>query len=99
MQKAFYEFFAGIGLVHLGLKSGGWECLWANDIDEAKQEIYEFNFKNTEFSLKDIWKVRSSELPGQGFLATASFPCTDLSVAGAQKRIKRRTIRDVLCFR
>jgi DNA (cytosine-5)-methyltransferase 1 len=88
MQKTFYEFFAGIGLVHLGLKPGGWECLWANDIDEAKREIYELNFENITFSLKDIWKVRSLELPGQAFLATASFPCTDLSVAGARKGLK-----------
>jgi DNA (cytosine-5)-methyltransferase 1 len=88
MKKSFYEFFAGIGLVHLGLKPGGWECLWANDIDEAKKEIYELNFPNQYFSLKDIWKVRSSELPGNAFLATASFPCTDLSVAGARKGLE-----------
>lgn len=88
MQKAFYEFFAGIGLVHLGLKDGGWNCLWANDIDRAKREIYDLNFRNTNFSLNDIWKVRSSDLPGQAFLATASFPCTDLSVAGARKGLK-----------
>jgi len=88
MKKAFYEFFAGIGLVHLGLKPGGWECLWANDIDAAKKEIYELNFPNQYFSLKDIWKVRSSELPGNAFLATASFPCTDLSVAGARKGLQ-----------
>jgi len=88
MKKAFYEFFAGIGLVHLGLKSGKWQCLWANDIDEAKQEIYELNFKDTTFSLKDIWEVRPSELPHGGFLATASFPCTDLSVAGARKGLE-----------
>ncbi len=88
MKKSFYEFFAGIGLVHLGLRPGGWACLWANDIDEAKNEIYELNFPNQSFSLKDIWKVRSSELPGNAFLATASFPCTDLSVAGARKGLQ-----------
>ncbi len=88
MKKAFYEFFAGIGLVHLGLKPGGWECLWANDIDLAKKEIYELNFPNKSFSLKDIWKIRSTELPGNAFLATASFPCTDLSVAGARQGLK-----------
>jgi DNA (cytosine-5)-methyltransferase 1 len=88
MKKVFYEFFAGIGLVHLGLKPGGWECLWANDIDKAKKEIYELNFPNQTFSLKDIWKVRYSELPEQAFLATASFPCTDLSVAGARKGLR-----------
>ncbi len=55
---------------------------------EQKREIYQLNFGNQNFSLKDIWEVRSSELPGQAFLATASFPCTDLSVAGARRGLK-----------
>ena len=33
--KAFAEFFAGIGLVHEGLKPGGRACSYANDIDNA----------------------------------------------------------------
>ncbi|QOJ13107.1 MAG: DNA cytosine methyltransferase [Chthonomonadaceae bacterium] len=27
----FAEFFAGIGLVRLGLERSGWKCLFAND--------------------------------------------------------------------
>ena len=28
------EYFAGIGLMRLGLDQGGWETVFANDIDE-----------------------------------------------------------------
>ena len=35
----YYEFFAGAGLTRLGL-APAWECLWANDIDPKKAEVY-----------------------------------------------------------
>jgi hypothetical protein len=38
--KTFHEFFAGMGLVREGLASGGWECVYANDIDRQKAELY-----------------------------------------------------------
>ena len=28
------EFFAGIGLMRMGLEEAGWQVVWANDIDE-----------------------------------------------------------------
>lgn len=42
--KTFCEFFAGIGLVRDGLAASGWSCLYANDIDAKKQELYEGRF-------------------------------------------------------
>ncbi len=84
-QKNFCEFFAGIGLVRDGLNSSGWECVYANDIDEKKLEMYKARFENSnDFHLGDIWNTDEvlSKIKNEPFLATASFPCTDLSLAG-----------------
>jgi DNA (cytosine-5)-methyltransferase 1 len=80
-RPAFYDFFAGIGMVRLGLEPE-WRCLWANDIDPRKAEAYVANFGPGEFRLGDIAEVRGSDLPGRAELAWASFPCQDLSLAG-----------------
>lgn len=77
----FAEFFAGIGLVRLGLERAGWECVYANDISESKQRIYEANFGSGDFDLRDIADLSGADIPDVD-LATASFPCTDLSLAG-----------------
>lgn len=80
----FAEFFAGVGLVREGLAVDGWSCAWANDIAADKQATYLANFGEDDFVLGDIWKVaqRPEQIPNDIFLYTASFPCTDLSVAG-----------------
>lgn len=81
----FAEFFAGIGLVRMGLEKSGWKCEFANDIDPAKLQMYSQMFPNWEdhFVLGDVRNVNFRELP-QVDLATASFPCTDLSLAGGR---------------
>ena len=38
-SKLFAEFFAGIGLMRLGLEKAGWEIAFANDIDTTKEDI------------------------------------------------------------
>lgn len=81
----FCEFFAGVGLVREGLRSTGWQCVWANDICNSKRETYVKNFGDQDFILEDIWEISRSPdkfLPRNAFLYTASFPCTDLSLAG-----------------
>lgn len=75
------EFFAGIGLVRAGLESQGLAVVWANDVDPTKQRLYAANFGDDEFVLKDVRRVSGHELPRVD-VATASFPCTDLSLAG-----------------
>ena len=82
----FAEFFAGVGLVREGLSTDSWSCVWANDISEAKQKTYVDNYGNDHFVLADIWDIARdpSSVPSDTFLYTASFPCTDLSVAGAR---------------
>ncbi|MFC7526139.1 DNA cytosine methyltransferase [Parapedobacter sp. GCM10030251] len=83
IDKTVIEFFAGIGLMRMGLEKGGWKVECANDIDPVKKRLYVSHFKNNsrEFILDDIHRLSSNDLPSSS-LATASFPCTDLSLAG-----------------
>lgn len=83
-MKNFVEFFAGVGLVREGLEQDEWQCLFANDLSQDKQETYVENFGDSDFHLDDIWNIANNveQIPNNAFLYTASFPCTDLSVAG-----------------
>lgn len=83
LTMKFAEFFAGIGLMRMGLERSGWQCAFANDIDPKKFEMYAQMFPNASdhFVLDDIRNLQVSRLP-EVTLATASFPCTDLSLAG-----------------
>ena len=85
-EKTFAEFFAGIGLVRLGLEAAGWKAKFANDIDEKKFEMYWDNFQDAgeTYLPGDIHDLTSKDVPSVT-LATASFPCTDLSLAGYRK--------------
>lgn len=84
-QRSFVEFFAGIGLVRAGLERQCWSLSLANDIDPRKYEMYKRHFVDAEkhFVLADIHNLNASTLPTVT-LATASFPCKDLSIAGAR---------------
>jgi DNA (cytosine-5)-methyltransferase 1 len=78
------EFFAGIGLMRIGLENAGWRIAFANDIDHDKWQMYRDHFGDTgKFIVEDIHKLNSSQIPTVS-LATASFPCNDLSLAGAR---------------
>ena len=83
--KVFAEFFAGIGLMRMGLERTGWTAAYANDIDPDKKEMYEAHFGNAggAFHLGDIHHINPISIP-HVTLATASFPCNDLSLAGSR---------------
>lgn len=83
-RLGFYDFFAGVGLAGLGL-GDAWQCLWANDFDPGKGEIYDKNFGPGLILIEDVSEVRARKLPGSPDLAWASFPCQDLSLAGWQR--------------
>lgn len=80
-SHTFYEFFAGAGLVRLGLPPP-WRCVWANDYDPRKAEVYRANFGHDDLHLGDVARVSAADLPSSAALAWASFPCQDLSLAG-----------------
>lgn len=81
-MSRFYEFFCGGGMARAGLGIG-WECLFANDIDEKKAASYAANWSGQALEVCDVADVRSVDLPGTADLAWASFPCQDLSLAGS----------------
>lgn len=78
----FYEFFAGGGMARAGLGES-WQCAFANDFDPKKAASYAANWGGAELIVGDVAKLSSSDLPGAADLAWASFPCQDLSLAGA----------------
>jgi DNA (cytosine-5)-methyltransferase 1 len=82
------EYFAGIGLVRLGLEQVGWKVVFANDWAQDKFEMYAAHFEDasTHYRVQDIFSVCHAEIPNT-LLATASFPCIDLSLAGNLKGI------------
>lgn len=84
-RKTFAEFFAGVGLMRMGLEEQGWSAEFANDIDAQKHEMYCGQFPEdwVPFEVEDIHKLVPSQVPSVT-LATASFPCNDLSLAGAR---------------
>ncbi len=75
------EFFAGIGLVRSALERAGFAVAFANDIEPAKRAMYASNFSDDDFLLGDVRAVTGDDVPTVS-VATASFPCTDLSLAG-----------------
>jgi DNA (cytosine-5)-methyltransferase 1 len=87
-MASFYEFFAGGGMARAGLGSH-WRCLFANDFDAKKGLVYQANWgTGGELHVGDIRKIETRQLPGQPDLIWGSFPCQDLSLAGAGAGLK-----------
>ena len=81
---SFLEFFAGGGMARIGL-GDGWRCLLANDIDSQKCAAYRTNFGGADLIEGDIAAIDPARLPGERVdLVWGSFPCQDLSLAGAR---------------
>lgn len=78
-----YEFFAGGGMARLGL-GPDWRVVFANDFDAKKCAAYRANFGDGDLREGDIHALTTADLPGRADLAWASFPCQDLSLAGAR---------------
>lgn len=71
-------------MVRLGL-GDSWRCLLANDIDPQKCRAYRTNFGGEDLVEGDIALLQPEMLPAQpADLIWASFPCQDLSLAGAR---------------
>lgn len=83
------EYFAGIGLVRMGLESAGWNVVFANDFSEKKHEMYQTFFPDVanDYVIDDIFNLESEFVP-LTTLATCSFPCIDLSLAGNMNGIQ-----------
>lgn len=67
----------------------GWSCLFANDFDPKKGFSYQTNWgTGGELWIGDVKDVAASDLPGIADLVWGSFPCQDLSLAGAGAGLK-----------
>lgn len=83
-MRTFLEFFAGGGMSRIGL-GRRWRCLFANDVDAKKCAAYRDNFGGDELVEADIALLSGDDLPARrADLAWGSFPCQDLSLAGAR---------------
>jgi len=60
-----------------------WTCVFANDFDTKKAASYALNWGDDHLKVGDVAAITTTELPGNADLAWASFPCQDLSLAGA----------------
>ncbi len=75
------EYFAGIGLFRMGLEAaGGWRVVYANDWSETRARMYR-GFFGDAYRVEDIFSASPDDIPKTA-LATCSFPCTNLSLAG-----------------
>jgi DNA (cytosine-5)-methyltransferase 1 len=81
-RPSFYEFFCGGGMARAGLEPA-WQALFANDFDARKGAAYAANWGAQELKISDVAALTERDLPGEADLAWASFPCQDLSLAGA----------------
>jgi len=81
------EYFAGIGLARIGLELAGHSVAWSNDISAKKHALFAGHFDandNHRYDVKDLGAVDVKSIPIGIDLAWASFPCTDLSLAGGR---------------
>ncbi len=82
------EYFAGVGLFRMGLERAGWSVEFANDWDRERAQIYE-GFFGDKYEIRDVFSVSHEQVP-HATLATCSFPCVDLSLAGKRVGIHGR---------
>lgn len=77
----FVDLFAGLGGFHLAAAELGAECVFACEIDDELQNLYEANF---DFRPEgDIRKISPDRIPPHNLLC-AGFPCQPFSKAGTQ---------------
>ena len=82
------EYFAGIGLFRMGLEAAGWQVVYANDWSAERAQMYR-GFFGDEYKVEDIFSIAPEDVP-EATLATCSFPCIDLSLAGNLKGINAK---------
>ena len=88
LPLTFVEYFAGIGLFRMGLEAAGWQVVYANDWSAEREQMYR-GFFGESYLVQDIFSLVAEEIP-QATVATCSFPCVDLSLAGKRAGINGR---------
>jgi DNA (cytosine-5)-methyltransferase 1 len=81
----FTDLFAGIGGFHAAGSAFGWNCVMANEIDEAAARIYEKNWgMNPLGNIHDYTKPKSKKVIPKHDVLFAGFPCQPFSKSGKQ---------------
>lgn len=70
-------------MARLGL-GDAWRVTFANDFDPSKASAYRAAWGESVMREGDVAALTTADLPGRPALAWASFPCQDLSLAGAR---------------
>jgi len=78
----FIDLFAGLGGFHEALSSLGMECVFASEINQQLQNLYECNHGIRPHG--DIRNIKESKIPKHNVLC-AGFPCQPFSLAGRKK--------------
>lgn len=90
----FIDLFSGIGGFHQAMTRLGGECVFASEIDDYCNDVYENNYGMT--SRINIRDVQADKIPKHDVLC-AGFPCQAFSKAGKQEGLKDQT-RGTLFF-
>lgn len=76
--------FAGAGGLDIGLEqSGGFETIYANDIDKDACATFS-SWSNAKVACGDIKKIHEDDIP-EAEIVTGGFPCQGFSAAGPRK--------------
>lgn len=78
-KQKFYDAFAGIGGIRLGMERAGFECSGSCELDHKARETYAVNFGEEPVDV-DIRDVKC--LPKRTSILCAGFPCTPFSPIG-----------------
>ena len=79
----FIDLFAGLGGFHLALQQLGHKCVFASELKEDLQKLYDLNFPGTPI-YGDITKINPEQIPPHDIIC-GGFPCQPFSQAGKQQ--------------
>ena len=96
MGLQFIDLFDGLGGFHLALKKLGHECVFASELKEDLQKLYEINFGGNVIH-GDILQIEPTDIPAHDILC-AGFPCQPFSQAGKREGFKDKQERGSVFF-
>lgn len=96
MGLKFIDLFAGLGGFHLALQKLGHECVFASELKEDLQKLYEINFGGHVIH-GDILAIDPKDIPSHDILC-AGFPCQPFSQAGKREGFKDSKARGNFFF-